>query len=57
MVILLRIIFIFILISWSYESVYQVVLPSVLPCLGTLAYYLRRVATELLMDAGMTGEA
>jgi len=55
-VILLRFIFIFILISWSYESVYQSIFPSVLPCLGTLAYYLRGVAAQLLMDAGMTGE-
>ena len=36
---------------------HEVVSPSVLPCLGTLAYYLRRVATQFLMDAGMAGEA
>ena len=36
---------------------HQVVSPSVLPCLGTLADYLRRVAAQLLVDAGMTGEA
>lgn len=36
---------------------HKVVSPSVLPCLGTLAYYLRRVAAQLLMDASMTGEA
>ena len=39
------------------EAFHQVVLPSVLPCFGSLAYYLRRVAAELLMDAGMAGKA
>ena len=39
-----------------YEFTHEVVLPSILPCLGTLAHDLRRVAAEFLMDAGMTGE-
>ena len=41
----------------SHEALHQVVCPSVLPCLGTLAYYLRRVTAELLVDSGMAGEA
>ena len=39
------------------KALYEVVSPSVLPCLGTLAYYLRGIAAQLLMDAGMAGEA
>jgi hypothetical protein len=45
------------LIVIDYEFTHEVVSPSVLPCLGSLADYLGRVAAQLLMDAGMTGEA
>ena len=40
----------------SHEALHQIVCPSVLPCLGTLVYYLRRVAAQLLMDPSMTDE-
>ena len=40
-----------------YELAHQVVSPSVLPCLGSLAHYLRCVAAELLMDTSMAGLA
>ena len=47
-----------VIIAFRYdEATHEIVSPSVLPCLGTLAYYLRRVAAHLLMDAGMTCEA
>ena len=47
-----------IIIAFRYdEATHEVIGPSLLPCLGSLAYYLRRVAAHLLMDAGMTGEA
>jgi len=42
---------------FSCEFTHQSVCPSVLPCLGTLAYYLGGVAAQLLMYAGMACEA
>ena len=39
-----------------YEFTHELVSPSVLPCLGSLAYYLGGVAAQLLVDAGMTCE-
>lgn len=57
MVILLRIIFIFILISWSYESVYQSILPSFVPLLGSLLGQCLCAFALLLVYLRMTGIA
>jgi hypothetical protein len=40
-----------------YEFTHQVISPSVLAGLGTLADYLRLIAAELLVDLGVAGEA